>query len=86
MLRRTRRAGKTCVVQCWTCGADASATCRFCGRATCKEHAKTKSFLFETWDDAGTLRALAVEDAIHCGVCKPKAAPIDAEFLKRGHR
>ena len=73
-------------VQCWTCGEPADAICRFCGRGTCKLHAKTKAFLFETWDDAGTLRALGVEDAVHCGVCRPKPEPVDAEFLKRDRK
>ena len=41
-------------------------------------------FLFEAWDQSGTLRGLAVEDALHCGVCNVKAEPIDVEFLRRG--
>jgi hypothetical protein len=70
-------------MRCWTCGAEAEGACRFCGRGTCKQHAQTKAFLFETWDDAGRLRALGVEDALHCGVCRPKPEPVDAEFLRR---
>jgi hypothetical protein len=58
--------------------------CRFCGRGVCKTHAKTKAFLFEAWYDAGSLRGLAVEDALHCGVCKVHPDPVDLEFLRRG--
>ena len=71
-------------MRCWVCGAAADGVCRFCGRGTCKAHARTRAFVFETWDDAGALRALAVEDALHCGVCKVHADPIDVAFLRRG--
>ena len=70
-------------MQCWTCGAAADGVCRFCGRGVCKQHARTKPFLFETWEDAGKLRALAVDEAIHCGICRPKPEPVDADFLRR---
>lgn len=69
---------------CWICGATASATCRFCGRATCKDHARTQPFLFEAWAvPDGTLLGLAVDDAIHCGVCKLQPEPVDVGFLIR---
>jgi hypothetical protein len=29
-----------------------------------------------------TLRALVVEDAIHCGVCKPKGDPVELPELE----
>jgi hypothetical protein len=58
--------------------------CRFCGRGVCKVHAKTLPFLFEAWDQGGSLRGLAVEDALHCGVCNVRAEPVDVEFLRRG--
>ena len=73
-------------MRCWICGGDAEGVCRFCGRAICKTHARTKAFLFDTWEDAGHLRALAVEDALHCGVCQPKPDPVNADFLKRDRR
>lgn len=69
-------------MRCWVCGADAEGICRFCGRAVCKTHARTKAFLFDTWDDGGHLRALGIEDAIHCGVCKLRPDPVDADFLR----
>ena len=71
-------------MRCWACGAEADGICRFCGRGVCKTHARARAFLFEAWDDAGTLRALAVEDALSCGVCRVHAQPIDAEFLRKG--
>jgi hypothetical protein len=55
--------------------------CRFCGRAVCKDHAKTKSFLFEAWAQGESLRGLAVQDALFCGVCNPRADPVDLAFL-----
>jgi hypothetical protein len=72
------------VVRCWVCGGEGEGLCRFCGRGVCKEHARTRAFLFEAWDQAGTLRGLAVEDALHCGVCKVRPDPVDVEFLRKG--
>jgi hypothetical protein len=71
-------------MKCWVCGAAAEGTCRFCGRGICKAHAKTRAFLFETWEQEGKLKGLAVEDALHCGVCKVRSEPIDTEFLRKG--
>lgn len=70
-------------MRCWVCGADAEGVCRFCGRGVCKTHARTRAFIFDTWEDSGHLRALGVEDALHCGVCKPRPDPVDADFLRR---
>lgn len=71
-------------MRCWVCGGAAEGTCRFCGRAVCKAHARTRPFLFEAWDNAGSLHGLAVEDALHCGVCKVRPEPINLEFLRGG--
>ena len=71
-------------MRCWVGGEEAEGVCRFCGRAVCKAHARMRAFLLETWEDAGTLRGLAVEDALYCGVCRPHPEPTDVGFLKRG--
>ena len=68
-------------MRCWICGATADGVCRFCGRAICKTHARTQAFLFAAWPTAAGLRALAIEDALWCGVCHPRPDPIPAEFL-----
>jgi hypothetical protein len=69
-------------MECWVCDATPKGLCRFCNRAVCKQHAQTRPFLFEVWEDHGDLRGLAVEDALYCGVCKLHAEPIDLEFLR----
>jgi hypothetical protein len=69
-------------VLCWVCGGAATGVCRFCGRAVCKEHARTRPFLFEAWDEPGSLWGLAVADALHCGVCKVHNQPIEVSFLR----
>ena len=71
-------------MRCWTCGAESNGMCRFCGRAVCKEHARTRAFLFEAWDRDGTLEGLAIEDALYCGVCHPRAEPVGLDFLREG--
>jgi hypothetical protein len=66
-------------MDCWTCETTALASCRFCGRGVCRQHAKTMPYVLDVFrgkppeDDA---RGLIVEDAIHCGVCKPRGAPV----------
>jgi hypothetical protein len=70
-------------MQCWICAASAQAVCRFCGRATCKEHARQMPFVFTTYrgKEKEWLMALAIEDAIYCGVCHPKQEPTHLDFL-----
>ena len=37
--------------------------------------------MLEVYPADGTLYGLAVEDALYCGVCKPKAEPVRMDFL-----
>ncbi len=69
-------------MRCWVGGEQAEGVCRFCGRAVCKAHAKTQPFLFQVWEDENRLRGLAVEDALWCGVCRPRREPIDVSCLR----
>jgi hypothetical protein len=68
-------------MQCWICASPANGTCRFCGRAVCREDAKTHPFVLEVYPSDGNLYGLAVEDALHCGVCKPRPEPVLMDFL-----
>ncbi|MGZ4736617.1 MAG: hypothetical protein ACXV8R_13490 [Acidimicrobiia bacterium] len=70
-------------MECWVCGAAASGACKFCGRGTCKQHARTKPFLFEAWEQDGDLVGLVVADALYCGVCQVHEQPIELEFLRQ---
>ncbi len=71
-------------VDCWTCERTALAACRFCGRGACREHAKIYPFVMDLFrgDRHRVLRALVVDDAIHCGVCRPKAEPVELPELE----
>ena len=71
-------------MRCWIGGEEAEGVCRFCGRAVCKVHAKTRAFLFEAWENAEHLYGLAIEDALYCGVCQVHKEPIRLDFLKQG--
>ncbi len=66
-------------MDCWVCERTALGACRFCGRGTCREHAKTQPFVFDVFrgNKHQMLRALVVEDALHCGVCRPRGDPVD---------
>ncbi|MCZ7544902.1 MAG: hypothetical protein M5R40_15875 [Anaerolineae bacterium] len=69
-------------MQCWHCERPAHATCRFCGRAVCREHVKELPFVLEIYRGrTGQPRALVVADAVWCGVCKPAEDPVDLPDL-----
>jgi hypothetical protein len=70
-------------MNCWVCNLPAHATCRFCGRAVCKEHARTMPYLLQTFQAKDGLRGLVVDETIHCGVCRPKPEPVRLEFLEQ---
>jgi len=64
-------------VKCWICGESASAICKFCGRAVCKEHAKKMPYILTIYDeDEDIPKAIVVSDAIWCEQCKPHPSPI----------
>jgi hypothetical protein len=67
-------------VQCWVCGAPANGVCRFCGRAVCKEHARTMAYLLATFQGPDGPMGLGLEDALHCGVCRPRPDPIRVDL------
>jgi hypothetical protein len=70
-------------MNCWHCDRPAHGTCRFCGRAVCKEHAKTLPHIEQLFcDDHGKYKALVVADALWCGACEPKEDPVDLPDLK----
>src|SRR5437660_10067458 len=79
-----RRRGECEEVDCWVCERTALGACRFCGRGTCREHAKTQPFVFDVFrgNKHQMLRALVVEDALHCGVCRPRGDPVDLPELE----
>ena len=62
---------------CWVCGGDVSATCRFCGRNVCKDHASKMPFILTIYVGANqTPKAVIVSDAIWCGICHPQGEPL----------
>lgn len=71
-------------MDCWTCERPALAACRFCGRGTCREHSRNHPFVLEIFrgNRHDTLRALVVEDAIHCGHCRPRGEPVQMPELE----
>jgi len=69
-------------MECWTCSDPAAATCRFCGRATCRQHAKVLPYVLTTWSgEQDQVQSLVVEDAIHCGGCRPHPAPVRLDLV-----
>lgn len=73
-------------MECWTCSENAAATCRFCGRATCRTHAQTLPYVLTSWgEEKKVVNALVVEDAVFCGTCRPHPGPIrlDAVLKER---
>ena len=65
-------------MQCWECEEAARASCSFCGRFVCKEHAKTMpTFLVMYLGGQTTPKGLAVANVIWCGICEPQPEPIE---------
>ncbi len=62
---------------CWECGESAQASCKFCGRFVCKDHASKMPFVVTVYVGANqTPKAIVVADAIWCGICRPYPDPI----------
>jgi hypothetical protein len=69
---------KECGLICFFDERQASGVCRFCGRAICKEHAqKRMPYITTVYVGADSVpKAIAVADALWCGVCTPEPEPI----------
>jgi hypothetical protein len=70
-------------MNCIHCERTAHASCRFCGRAVCKDHLKTSPFILCVYKgDEGVNKAIVVADAVFCGLCNPREQPIPLKELK----
>jgi len=67
-------------MNCWHCERPAHGVCKFCGRAVCRDHAKTKPSVISIYSDGSLKKALTVADTLWCGVCKPGNDPIDLDL------
>ncbi len=68
-------------MDCWHCRRTAVGACRFCGRGVCENHAKTRPFILDLYVAKEVVRALVVEDALHCGACSPRPDPVELPEL-----
>ena len=63
-------------MKCIKCNEEASAICKFCGRAVCVKHVQTSLFASGYSAKTGAWNmndnAIRVEDAVYCGVCHPE--------------
>jgi hypothetical protein len=71
-------------MDCWICKRTALGVCRFCGRGLCEEHARFQPYILSlfTAPTNKLVKALVVEDALYCGVCKPRPQPVDVPELE----
>ena len=62
-------------MKCSKCDNEASAICKFCGRAVCTEHMQAKRFVTGFTSIGGALsaqdNAFSLDDAVWCGTCHP---------------
>lgn len=72
-MRVVRRA-----VTCFFCAKASKAVCKFCGRAVCEDHTQFGPFVITATrsEVRDRTEALVVEDAVRCGVCKPRPQPV----------
>lgn len=70
-------------MDCWVCKKSALGICRFCGRGLCEEHAQFHPYILELYrsENPKVTKALVVEDALFCGICKPRPQPVEMEEL-----
>lgn len=69
-------------MNCWHCDRPAHASCRFCGRGVCREHAQALPHIEEVFHDDGMkYKALVVPEAVYCGICKPREDPVELPDL-----
>jgi len=70
-------------MDCSICRRTAVGVCRFCGRGLCENHAGFRPYILAlyTSSQTGRVRSLAVEDALFCGICKPRPDPVDLPEL-----
>jgi len=66
---------------CWHCKRSAVGVCKFCGRGVCEDHSKTRPFILDIYQPSGQVKALVVDDALHCGACHPRGKPVDLPEL-----
>jgi hypothetical protein len=70
------------IMQCWICGLPAQGICWFCGRAVCKDHTRTMPFVLTAYTRERQVMGLAVDEVLHCGICRPQPQPIELDFLE----
>lgn len=69
-------------MKCFSCENEARAVCRFCGRAVCEEHVKSRPFVQAVYlGSQGIPKVIAVKDAVYCGICVPAPLPIEMPEL-----
>jgi hypothetical protein len=70
-------------MNCIQCDRSAHATCRFCGRAVCKDHIKTYPFILSVYRGENNInKAIVVANAVYCGICDPREQPVALKELK----
>ena len=64
-------------MKCWQCEKEARASCKFCGRFVCKDHAvEHPTFMAMYLGNQQTPKGIVVANAIWCGLCEPLQEPI----------
>lgn len=63
---------------CWFCAKAARGACVFCGRGLCEDHAQFGPFVLDVYrsHQRDRAEALAVEEALRCGTCRPRSQPL----------
>ncbi len=70
-------------MNCIHCDKPAHGICRFCGRALCKEHAKSMPYIITLYIGEKKIpKAIVVADTFYCGICKPQPEPIEMPELE----
>lgn len=69
-------------MNCWHCDQPAHGVCQFCGRAVCKAHTQAMPHIVAVYrSNDGRPMVIVTDNAVFCGVCRPKGDPIQLDSL-----
>jgi hypothetical protein len=70
-------------MDCWKCERPAHGVCAFCGRGVCKDHTQSIPNILAVFSSKDEVKkAIVVQDALYCGLCRPAEEPVPLENIE----
>lgn len=69
-------------MNCWICDRPAHGVCQFCGRAVCRDDARTMPHIVALYRDKQERhKTIITANALFCGKCEPREEPVELTGL-----